>query len=72
MACDNGQHKFQPRYTEIYSSVIEEGMALLSRQGVSAAKLGPMPDKAAERGLKEKRYIHDICVNCGTISKGDK
>jgi len=56
------KHKFKPRYTEIYSSVIEE----LSKTGSVRTSY---PWQAGQRSLKEKRYIYDICIKCGKTIK---
>ncbi len=63
MACKDGKHKFKPRYTEIFSSVIEE----MAKTGSVRASF---PWQAGERKLKERRYIHDVCVKCGMTVKG--
>lgn len=69
MACKDGKHKFKPRYTEIYSSLIEEKLKIVADKG-GRIKCGSMPWQAGQRELKEKRYIHDICVKCGMTVKG--
>ena len=68
MTCKDGKHKFRPRYTMVYSSIIEEELALLAKHG-GKISVGQMPWEAGERTLKEKVYIYDICVKCGKIVK---
>jgi len=63
MACKDGKHKFQPRYDEVYSSVIEE----LSKIG--DLSFNNMPWQSGERGIKSRTYVHDVCVKCGEIVK---
>jgi hypothetical protein len=62
--CQDGKHKFRPRFTEIYTTVITE----LGKFGNLSGK---MPHQSGGSFLKEKRYIHDICVKCGTIVQGE-
>ncbi len=64
------KHKFKPRYTETYSSLIEEKLKIVAKTG-GRIQCGSMPWQAGERTLKEKRYIHDVCVKCGMIVKGE-
>ena len=62
------KHKFKPRYTKIYSSLIEEKLDILAKHG-GKITVGSMPWEAGERELKEKIYIYDVCVKCGMIIK---
>jgi len=56
------KHKFKPRYSEKYTTIVEELNKPESR--VTEIK-GGVSD---EPYLKEKIYIHDICVKCGQIA----
>jgi hypothetical protein len=67
MACKDGKHKFKPRYDLVYSSLIEEMIAEAKTGG--KVSFSEMPAQAGERSLKEKRYIHDVCVKCGETVK---
>ena len=62
------KHKFKPRYTKIYSSLVEEKLAIMAKCGEKIT-IGSMPWQAGERTLKEIRYIYDICVKCGKVIK---
>lgn len=53
------KHKFQPRYDERYTTAIEE---LSKAKGIDEAE-----GHITKPYLKEKIYIHDICVKCGTL-----
>lgn len=62
------KHKFKPRYDLIYSSLVEEKLAILAKHGGNIS-VGSMPWQAGERTLKKKIYIHDVCVKCGKTIK---
>jgi len=57
--CKNGKHKFQPRYSEKWTTAVEE----VIRSGVTNIESGN-----ATPYLKEKTYVHDVCVKCGMIA----
>ena len=68
MACKDGKHKFLPRYEFIYSTTILDLATLCAKQGVVFDSSG-LPWQAGNSYLKEKRYIHDVCVKCGEVIK---
>ena len=53
-------HKFKPRYTERWSTVIEELFG-------AGHKVETASDASLRPYLKEKTYIYDICTKCGMI-----
>ena len=63
MKCFRGgkQHKFEPRYSEEDSNLVQQGIYLKRIQPNTAKEL-----------LKNKIYIYDICVWCGKIIKEEK
>ena len=57
------KHKFRPRYDEVWTTVIGEMQNSMYEGKTKGGSL------LAEPYLKEKTYIHDICVKCGQIVK---
>lgn len=56
------KHKFKPRYDEIYSTPLKDGV-------LSGATNVSCPAWMSVSYLKEKRYVHDVCVKCGKVIK---
>lgn len=52
-SCEDGVHKFEGRYNEAFNKSMVDRLASI-RGGIMD-------------GLREKTYIHDICVRCGKI-----
>ena len=59
--CKNGKHKFRPRYNENWTTSLEEiNLSSLKEIENGNGMLRPY--------LKEKTYVHDVCIKCGDIA----
>ncbi len=61
------KHKMKPRYDETYSTVIIDLMGITAKNGGRISSES-MPWQQTPY-LKEKKYVHDVCVKCGFTVK---
>ena len=57
------KHKFLPRYDEHRTTIIEETIKGKSLETIKCSSIMCRPY------LKNKIYVHDICIKCGMIIK---